>query len=472
MKILSEQPGKILVDVNPQSNFWRESGLSALQILESKQGNHIRNMRLLRPGYNETNYSPDQPFNPTFLAKLKSFSPVRFMGWQVTNGLAPYLPDRAWENRRPATYWTQSMLDDESVSTHNLKDPQPSLEYMISLCNILQIEPWFNMPHRYKYGYVRSFARFVKENLDPNLNVWVEYSNEVWNPDYPQNWWTSANMPAEAGGSHQKTVASYHKKVWDDWHAEFGAEKSRVIRVLAGFHANSTYLAEGLSFLSDKGGADVVSVGGYIGANDPAYRASAAQIIERQFKELSGEMGWHLEGWKKNMAVANSYNIPMTCYEGGQHLLGYEAAKTAQRDPRMYDLYVELLTTLDEIGVSTFVHSGLASSINNYGAWGGMESVYQPLSEAHKYRAMLEFVDGECDTFMVASSQALIPSFSSTITSSRFLLAQKAGSRVFTLNGRSAHLSRVTPLTWQMSISPSGGISQQGTRKLQGLTAR
>jgi hypothetical protein len=436
MSLISAEPGKILIDVQPGTNFWREHGLSAIQILQSTQGNHVRNMRLLRPGFDETNYSEDQPFNPAFLAKMQSFSPVRFMGWQRTNWIPDYKPKRSWTKRRRTTYLTQSSVAHEGLSTRQLDDNVPAIEYMIQMCNVLQIEPWFNMPHRREDDYVTNFAQLVKEKLDPNLNVWVEYSNEIWNPEYAQNWWVNGHIPSECNGSPQKAVAYYSKEVWDEWIAVFGDESDRVIRVLAGQHANASYVGDGLDYLADKGGADVASVAGYVGVLDPDYFGSTGELIERQFMELSGDVGWHLQGWKDNMEHANEHNVPLTCYEGGQHLTGRQVTQDAQRDPQMYDLYKALLDTLNRIGISTFVHSSLAAKINEYGAWGGLESVYQPLEEAHKYRAMLEFVDGVCDTFIVSGThikntfrpvQSLLPIYAGN---------NATGHRLFILNGR------------------------------------
>ena len=61
-----------------------------------------------------------------------------------------------------------------------------ALEVMIDLCNRQQADAWFCMPHLADDDYVRNFARTVKEQLDPSRKVYVEYSNEVWNSQFPQ----------------------------------------------------------------------------------------------------------------------------------------------------------------------------------------------------------------------------------------------------------------------------------------------
>ena len=57
---------------------------------------------------------------------------------------------------------------------------------MIDLCNRLQVDPWFCIPHLADDDYVRQFATMVRERLDPKLKVYVEHSNEVWNGQFAQ----------------------------------------------------------------------------------------------------------------------------------------------------------------------------------------------------------------------------------------------------------------------------------------------
>ena len=57
---------------------------------------------------------------------------------------------------------------------------------MIDLCNELGADPWFCMPHKANARYVERFAGLVKSRLRPDLNVYVQWSNEVWNSQFPQ----------------------------------------------------------------------------------------------------------------------------------------------------------------------------------------------------------------------------------------------------------------------------------------------
>ena len=54
-------------------------------------------------------------------------------------------------------------------------------EDMIELCNEAQKDMWINIPALATPQFVQSLAQLIYTDLDPNLNVYVEYSNETWN---------------------------------------------------------------------------------------------------------------------------------------------------------------------------------------------------------------------------------------------------------------------------------------------------
>ena len=54
-----------------------------------------------------------------------------------------------------------------------------SLEVMVALANALDADPWFNMPHQADDTFVRNFATYVRQHLEPGRKVYVEWANEV-----------------------------------------------------------------------------------------------------------------------------------------------------------------------------------------------------------------------------------------------------------------------------------------------------
>ncbi len=51
---------------------------------------------------------------------------------------------------------------------------------MVLLANTLGSNAWFNMPHLATDEYVRNFATLVLRALRPDVDIYVEYTNEAW----------------------------------------------------------------------------------------------------------------------------------------------------------------------------------------------------------------------------------------------------------------------------------------------------
>lgn len=58
---------------------------------------------------------------------------------------------------------------------------------MVNFSNRIGADPYFNIPLMANDDFVERFARYVYENLDPNLVASVELSNEVWNEGFTAN---------------------------------------------------------------------------------------------------------------------------------------------------------------------------------------------------------------------------------------------------------------------------------------------
>ena len=64
----------------------------------------------------------------------------------------------------------------------------------------------------------------------------------------------------------------------------------------------------------------------------------------------------------------------------------------ANRDNRMADLYAEFLNGWKQAGGGLFMHYTSPRTYQKYGAWGTKEYVTQPLADAPKYQAILNFM--------------------------------------------------------------------------------
>jgi hypothetical protein len=161
-QVVEEKPGRIRVNVKPEQN------LLTLRITETNPADPVRNIRVILPGFEDT--YQDQPFHPEFLKRWEKFKVLRFMDLQCTNNSSQV----NWSDR--ATPQMQTQGSESGVA----------LEYLIQLANTLHADPWFCMPHQATDDYIRQFAQTIKAQLDPNLKVYVEYSNECWNGIFAQ----------------------------------------------------------------------------------------------------------------------------------------------------------------------------------------------------------------------------------------------------------------------------------------------
>jgi hypothetical protein len=92
----------------------------------------------------------------------------------------------------------------------------------------------------------------------------------------------------------------------------------------------------------------------------------------------------------------------LIAYEGGQSIdtgattvSWYDDYLAAQRDPRMYDFYSAWLDAIfDAAGADGVDIFSSVALISQYGAWGHLEYQDQPLAQAHKLRAILDFARG------------------------------------------------------------------------------
>jgi hypothetical protein len=100
---------------------------------------------------------------------------------------------------------------------------------------------------------------------------------------------------------------------------------------------------------------------------------------------------------------AKKRGLVLIAYEGGQHLVGYGEAvdnqaleqlfHAANRHPRMKELYLDYLAGWRQAGGIMFVIFSSAGKYSKWGSWGLMEYHGQPVSQAPKYQAVLEFID-------------------------------------------------------------------------------
>ena len=402
--VTAQSAGVITLSVTPTT-----AGI-IMFIDSSVATDHIRNIRVIMPGY-QTNYL-SQPFHPAFLNKIAPFPVLRLMGLgQINNS-----PNQLWSNRASPAYYTQGTRKGCAY------------EYMIKLGNIAKKDLWVNVPHMADSAYIANMAKLFKDSLDPQLKVYLEYSNEVWNTNFnfvnAYNW-VDANGPFSNGSdsSHSKNTAYFAARAFRIWTNTFGTQTaSRLVRVAACFTEQPERAQYMMNYFNNYNWqfgntnckVDAVAPGLYFGLDSilttaPLNAMGASATPDSVIKCLRNEFEAGKQYLKGYNAIAKQNNLKLVMYEGGQHLVtgtiantaAHKAVYDAQVSQGMYNLYRDYIKFMkDSINTELFMHLGLAwQRENTYGSWGVVESIYQDTSlvPAPKYRALINHINS-CQT--------------------------------------------------------------------------
>lgn len=419
-KLLWSSPGRVKLRLSHPPD-----GTVPIVIKRSKLGNHVRNIRLVAEADEKVDLDAS-PFLPEFLDFCRPFHCLRFMDWGSTNNSL----EEAWESRKSRTFYTQVGRTGDPEATYGPAPTQfqymysggVAIEYMIQLCNKLQINPWFCIPHRATDDYIAQFARLVKEQLDPRLKVYVEYSNEIWNWQFHQAGWMLRSPLAGAlveakGGSpwkntskkegkdHPERIGALFRRAFAIWEREWtGADRTRLIRVCAVQAAWADASQRTVKWCVENGGADVVSPAAYAGPNKETYDSweAAGESLTPQQVVADVMSGRDMARSENSTAAIVRYaaerGVKYVAYEGGQHIqpkgqaeLPYNAALgAAQYHPAMYDLYVEMLRLHRDLGCEMFCHfSSVGRQGTRWGSWGAKASYEEADDVSPKMRALV-----------------------------------------------------------------------------------
>ncbi|MEW6330871.1 MAG: hypothetical protein AB1560_05355 [Pseudomonadota bacterium] len=384
-----------------------------LLVYESQGSDPIRDIRIIRPGHASTYET--QPFNPAYLDRLEPFGVLRFVHWGLTNGS----PVATWENRTSKTTYTQARA--EGVA----------LEYMVELANTLQKDLWINIPHKADDNYVRQTARLLRDTVGANQKIYIEYSNETWNAgqSYPQtgyvrsqgvNLWPELTSTPWVAGDKYTALRSI--RIWEIFQEEFGADP-RVRRVLATQVGSASVTQNRIAAVNDPAinpsylMPDVLAIAPYFGRtytpNDIPPEAASYPTIDDVLNTAPASIIEQQSSVRNHKIMADTQGLELVCYEAGQHFVGIFGAQgdvnltnilvAANRDNRMYQYYTDYLAMLDAEGVSNCAFFDDIEKPGNHGSWGALEYLEQPVSQAPKYRALIDFITEPADLSVVAS---------------------------------------------------------------------
>ncbi len=371
--ITNNTPGRIEFSVTGEGNIWFHLDASTI-------GNHVRNIRIIRTEQ-EANFQTEA-FYEVFLDKVNAFSTLRFMDWGHTNNSNLV----NWSDRIAPAYHTQGA------------ERGIAYEYMIDLANRLEKDVWVCVPHQANADYITQMAQLFRDNLNSNLKIYIEYSNEVWNWQFAQAHWVNANGPAHL---HQpRKYAERCRIVFEAWHDVFAGQTDRVKRVLG---TQGTYPWIGEQAMAQLHGEfDYLSPTWYFGysGSDCESSLDASSTAQEVLDCALNNWRSHTGEIRQDYHNARLYGKEVIEYEGGQHMTSnpimvpfQQAVYDAQIDPAIKDVYNEVLDSIRLWGSRLAVAFTLAGERESiYGSWGALENINQDpsLTYAPKWEVLNE----------------------------------------------------------------------------------
>lgn len=411
VKVVSSRPGRRVIRPDTKA-----SGIG-IDLVATNPRNYIRNIHVLMPGGVcsndglkacradnecgdggkcvpfERNYK-SQIFNPMFLDRLKTYSTIRVMNWMVGE-CDPN--QKVWDDRPKLTdaRWANKGVP---------------IEVIVGLANRLGADPWITIPHLASDPYVRELAKYVRDHLGPDLRVYVEHSNEVWNDlfvqaEHAKNEGMRLRLSSDADIAKAKFHSRRSVRLFKLWEEVFKG-RDRLVRVMGAFAGVTKWSEAMLTFESAYKSTDAVAIAPYIVYGSTPEQAELSKTMDldalfEQFREVA--LKESIRQIEEHAELAKKYKVKLVAYEGGQDLLANddyrEDAKinalydAANHDARMKDVYLAYFDEWKKKGGALFMHYLNCLGSSKTGRYGALEALDQPRSEAPKFDAVQEFIE-------------------------------------------------------------------------------
>lgn len=363
----------------------------------------VTNLKVVRPGYE---LDSKKTFTDEYITLCKSadFACYRYYNVQnIWNGEPNYPEKTKWEDRK-------TPLDAAQIDMSNLNGKKDgwSWEYIIELSNILNKDIWINIHMSCDSNYVAELAKMLKAQLNPNINIYVENSNEVWSPTQLTH------------GPYNKAEADFYGINFDQNYARrtvelsnwFGAvfgkdEINKKIRViLAGQHAYNGRSDIQLNYIKNTFGEPnqfiyATSTALYFQTNN-ASSTDLSEINDGMLTDIGKQINDNTSSVYRlnHINKANTWKLVGGCtsYEGGPHVPAGGVLDNlgnlinSHRTEAMGDvLKYNYLEGWNEIGGGLAMHFTLASSYNRYGCWGLTDDYTKP-DRNYKMQAVRDII--------------------------------------------------------------------------------
>ncbi len=351
-------------------------------------GGNIRNIKVYQEKYSDL-MAMGEHFDPEWFQAIDDFRVLRTHDWQGTN----FSKVTDWSN------------NDVTADQAAWAPPGRGMPYelLVEVANQARSDLWINIPHMATDQYMREAAAYVKANLDPDLRVYVEYTNEYWTDIFDQHPYLNAKgvelfgdapfSNAQAYGARASAMTQIFKQV-------FGADQARLFPTVTLNH-NAFNTAEAITMLTTpayvaQGGISPLDAGikflgtdGYLSWFNTAPEVDA--MVDGWMTERDGGFGSARDfllaqlkndlapAWAKGRLLADQYDIQLGIYEGGALLLnGVDYSKpvnekytnfneAVQLSAEMRQVYEAELKAWEKVGSGPFAWY---SDAGRWGPWG------------------------------------------------------------------------------------------------------
>lgn len=360
--------------------------------------NYIRNIDC-----REASASTTDLLAPEFVSAMSGFKVIRFMKWQP-----------ATEGNYAVTWATRNKPGDADYT----KNDGVPVEVMVATANQLNADPWFTIPWNADDDYITRFATYVRDNLAPGRQAYVEVSNEVWNPGYAV--WVQAKNEAIAEGLKSaedgvtpvtngsgERYAEKTRQVMAIWSTVFAGQMSRTVRVFSWQHVNPYWSNLLLKYQNAYQSVDALATAPY-----PGWDITSSMTEDQIMTALPSKVTDQVNFGVQQKTIAQNLGLRYVTYEGGQSVvlpndLTLEAQ--VQKDPRMGTIYQQFLTAWQSQIGDTLTLFALTGPISQYGSWGMSEYDGQPLTQTPKMQAVKAFMGLSASTSTTTTTTQVCP---------------------------------------------------------------
>ena len=362
----------------------------------------VTNLRIYPEGWDQ-----NQKFRQGFIDRWSDFDTVRFMDWGRTNDSNL----SAWSDRIPQYWYTQG----DTGAGDGIGGV--SIEDMAECANALSANMWYCFPHLATDEFVLSAAQTIKDNLDPDKTLYLEYSNETWNSQFDQEEYVRDQGVLSGLHANQYTARHYyhalrHSEIMDLVSSVYGTDMSAVNRVMASQSNSPSVSKQRFEFSANMAWhrSDSLSIAPYMGGTlgrDPDYLSTLTSSVDQiheflvadntsaSVRDNDGDIDEHID---------YASGLEINCYEGGQHLAGVGGTATnnddltalfglANSETGMNNVYDKYLRFLEGKGISVYVNYAATAKGSKNGWWGVVD--FHDASSAvgkNKYTALTDFI--------------------------------------------------------------------------------